>query len=120
MTMIVERPYRKNLTSIGLIYMSGSEYEITIKNLSIAGVLAEFNSNDFHADIKLLFNTLLISTKHDIYLPELRLAGEAEIVRVDHDNEQILLALEFKQVTYDVDPLMHKRQESIADIKQTY
>ncbi len=43
-------------------------------------------------------------------MPELRLAGEAEIVRVNLQEERILVALEFKNVTFEVDNLLYKRK----------
>ncbi len=46
----------------------------------------------------------------DLYLPEMRLAGEAEVVRVDMHEDHILLALEFRNVAYDVDNQLYKRK----------
>jgi hypothetical protein len=123
MSLVVERPYRKNLDTKGLIYMGGCEYEITIKNLSITGALAEFHSSNYNSDIKELFNLLMVSTKHDLYLPDLHLAGEVEVVRVDSEGDFILLALEFKHVTYDIDSLLYKRKayrKSVVDIGQMF
>lgn len=102
------RSYRKNLMSRGLIYMGGEEQEITIKDLSLTGVLAELNC-DQNRDGKEIFNLLSASTTIDLYLPEIRLAGEAEVVRVDMHEGQILLALEFRNVAYDVDNQLYKR-----------
>jgi hypothetical protein len=106
----LDRPYRKTLTSHGLIYMGGEELGITIKNLSITGVLAELNNKAEGTDVKDIFNNLLASTTVDFYLPEMRLAGEVEVSRVDMLNNQIFLALEFKTVAYDVDNLLYKRK----------
>jgi hypothetical protein len=106
----LDRPYRKTLTTHGLIYMGGEELGITIKNLSITGVLAELNNKGQDTDVKDIFNTLLASTIIDFYLPEMRLAGEAEVSRVDMLNDHIFLALEFKTVAYDVDNLLYKRK----------
>jgi hypothetical protein len=105
-----DRPYRKNLTSHGIIYMGEEEHDITIKNLSINGALAELNSNSKDIDIKYIFNTLLVSTILDLYLPEMRLAGEVEVTRVDMEGDHILIALEFKNMTYDVDQELNKRK----------
>ena len=105
-----DRPYRKNITSQGIIYMGEEEHDITIKNLSINGALVELHSNSEDIDIKYIFNTLLVSTILDLYLPEMRLAGEAEVTRVDMDDDNILLALEFKNMTYDVDQDLNKRK----------
>jgi hypothetical protein len=110
MNSMLLRPYRKNLTTHGLIYLAGEEQPITIKNISITGVLAQLNSKVGKNDIKAIFNTLLGSTVIDLYLPEMRLAGEVEVIRVDMEEDHITLALEFKNVTYDVNDLLYKRK----------
>jgi len=106
----LDRPCRKNLPSHGLIYMGEEEQEITIINISITGVLAELNSNKNDIDVKDIFNLLLTSTLIDLYLPEMRLAGEAEVVWVDVNNDHILLALEFKNIAFDIDKNLNKRK----------
>ena len=110
MNSMLLRPYRKNLTTHGLIYLAGEEQPITIKNISITGVLAQLDSKVGKNDIKTIFNTLLGSTVIDLYLPEMRLAGEVEVIRVDMEDDHIMLALEFKNVTYDVNDLLYKRK----------
>jgi hypothetical protein len=110
MNLDLNRPYRKNLMSHGLIYMGGEEGEITIKDLSLTGVLAELKCDQASTEAKDIFNMLSASTTIDLYLPEMRLAGEAEVVRVDMQNDSILLALEFRNVSHDVDNLLYKRK----------
>jgi hypothetical protein len=106
----LDRPCRKNLMSHGLIYMGEEEHGITIKNLSINGVLAELNSDREDIDIKYIFNSLLDSTIIDLYLPEMRLAGEAEVVRAEIEDDHILIALEFKNIAFDIDKDLNKRK----------
>jgi hypothetical protein len=106
----LDRPFRKNLMSHGLIYMGEEEHAITIKNLSVNGVLAKLDSKRKDIDIKYIFDSLLVSTKIDMYLPEMRLAGEAEVVRADIEEGHILLALEFKNIAYDIDSDLNKRK----------
>lgn len=96
--------------SHGLIYMGGEEREITIRDLSLSGVLAELKSDQGGESAKDIFNMLSASTTIDLYLPEIRLAGEAEVVRVDMHDDLILIALEFKNVAYDVDNQLYKRK----------
>ncbi len=110
MNLVVDRPYRKNLMSRGLIYMGGEEREITIKDLSLTGVLAELKADQVSADTKNIFDMLTASTTIDLYLPEIRLAGEAEVVRVDMFSDHMLLALEFRNISYDVDNQLYKRK----------
>jgi c-di-GMP-binding flagellar brake protein YcgR len=94
--------------SRGLIYMGGEEQEITVKNLSLTGVLAELKSQH-NRSIKEIYDAILASTIIDLYLPDARLSGESEVVRVDMEGDRILLTLEFKNVSYDVDNRRHKR-----------
>lgn len=110
MSLDLNRPYRKNLMSRGLIYMGGEEREITIKDLSLTGVLAELKSGQGGESAKDIFNMLSASATIDLYLPEIRLAGEAEVVRVDMHDDHILIALEFRSVAYDVDNQLYKRK----------
>lgn len=110
MSVVVERPYRKNLMSHGLIYMGGQEREIIIKDISLSGVLAELKADQISPDTKNIFNMLKASTTIDLYLPEIRLAGEAEVVRVDMFSDHMLLAVEFRNISYDVDNQLYKRK----------
>lgn len=105
-----KRPYRKNLTSYGLIYLGGEELEISVKNLSITGLLAELKGNNTSSDIKEMFYAIELSSTIDIYLPEMRLAGEAEITRADMNNDIVLLALEFRYLSYEVSDMLYQRK----------
>lgn len=96
--------------SQGLIYLGEEELEITIKDLSLTGILAELKADQVSSDIKEIFNALLASTVVDMYLPEMRLAGEADVVRIDIFDGHILIALNFKNVTYDVNNQLYKRK----------
>ena len=106
----LDRPRRTNLVSQGSIYMGGEEHKITIKNISINGVLAQLDSNREDIDIKYIFNQLRISTIVDLYLPEMRLAGEVEVVRADMDEGHILLAMAFKNIAYEMDKDFDRRK----------
>ena len=106
----LDRPLRTNLVSEGFIYMGEEEHKITVKNLSINGVLAELNTDREDIDIKYVFNQLLVSTVIDLYLPETRLVGDVEVVRGDMEEGHILLALEFKNIAFDIDKDLNKRK----------
>ena len=109
----VERPYRKNLTTHGFIYMWGEEQKIIVKNLSISGVLVELQCSECLSgviNVKEIYSAVSESTTFDLYLPEMRLAGEVEVARVDLQGDRIFMALEFKEIAYDVDNLLYKRK----------
>ena len=105
-----KRSYRKKLASYGLIYLGGEELEISVKNLSITGLLAELKCNDAIKSIKDVFQSIEVSRTVDIYLPEMRLAGEAELTRADLKSELIFLALEFRNLSYEISDMLYKRK----------
>jgi hypothetical protein len=106
----VKRPYRKNLTSNGSIYMGGEKKTVTIKNMSITGALAELDSKQDYENTRDIYKTLSASTIIDVYLPELRLVGNAEVVRVDMDDERTLIAMEFKCISHNEGNRPYKRK----------
>lgn len=107
----LERPYRKNLTLNGSIYMGGEKRTVSIKNMSITGALAELNVKDENAgDIYKLLST---STMIDICLPELHLVGDAEVVRVDMDSGRTFIAMEFKRIGHKP---MYERKSRRANL----
>lgn len=104
-----KRHYRKKLTSRGLIYLDGEEFPITLSNISITGLLAELEDRERINNLEDVFNRVRSSPIVDIYLEEMRLAGEAEIVRADMIDGRIYLALDFKNVEHDVENLFYVR-----------
>lgn len=108
----VERSYRKNLKLNGLIYFGGEEQNIVVKNLSITGLLAELHSKPgSQQSIEDIFDALKLSTRLDLFLPEMNLTGEAEVIRVDMVNDSLLLALEFKNLSFESDNFLYSRKE---------
>ena len=105
-----KRSYRKRLTSRGLIYLAGQELDIVLSNISITGLLAELEPNEKLYDIESLFKTIKQSPTVDVYLEEMRMGGEAEIVRADQIEDRIYLALDLKSITHDIDNLLYHRQ----------
>ncbi len=105
-----KRFYRKSLSSHGLIYIADEELEITVKNLSITGLLAELDANKIITEVDELFHALEPSATIDLYLPEMRVAGEADVVRAEKVDGLIYFALEFRNLSYDVSNLLYKRK----------
>jgi len=104
------RYYRKKLASHGLIYLGGDELKITVRNLSITGLLAELDEMDTIRTIDELFKLIQVTPVVDIYLLEMRLAGEAAVVRADIIDQHIAIALEFVSISHDVDNVLYKRK----------
>ncbi len=107
---LLDRPRRNNLPSRAIIYMGEEEHNVSVKNISINGLLVQLNSIRDDVDIKYIFNHLRVSTMIDIYLPEMRLAGEVQIVRADMEGDHILLALEFRNMAFEIDERLNRRK----------
>jgi hypothetical protein len=105
-----KRFYRKKLTSHGFIYLGGEEYEITLSNISITGMLAELTTQEPENKVVELFDTIKTKPLADVYLHEMRLAGEVEIVRSDIIDGHLYLAMEFRTIEHDIDNLFYERQ----------
>jgi hypothetical protein len=106
-----QRHFRKKLVTHGLIFFGGEEQEIMLKNISVTGALAQLEKTDSNPEsLRSLFATLQMSMKCDWYVPKLHIAGEADIVRIDMDESHILLALEFTNVSYNIDNRYYKRR----------
>ncbi|PPD18773.1 MAG: pilus assembly protein PilZ [Methylomonas sp.] len=113
MNSMIDRAYRKNLSTQGVVFLAGQERPVTVRNLSITGVLIELNNitrAGEHDSSQDLYELALDALKVDIFLPDMRIAGEADVVRVDMENDKVLLALEFNNISHDVDNLLYKRK----------
>ncbi|WP_019866932.1 PilZ domain-containing protein [Methylovulum miyakonense] len=105
------RAYRKNINSKGWLYLGGEVQEMATKNISITGVLVKIENKNINFDKKRTLQKLLASKSIDFYFPKLRLSGEAKVVRVESEQDgQIMLAMEFSNVAYEVDhPLFNRK-----------
>ncbi|MCQ8104414.1 PilZ domain-containing protein [Methylomonas sp. SURF-2] len=104
------RAYRKNVSCQGLIYLGFEELPIKVINLSLSGFLAELSDKQPGHRVKDIFNSLQVSPRVDIYLPDMRIAGEAEVVRVETVDAGLLIGIEFRDLSYDIDSLLYNRR----------
>jgi len=112
------RAYRKNLSTDALIYLGFEEHPIRVINLSLTGLLAEFS--DQRSDqltIRDIFQRTQISPIVDIYLPDMQVAGEAKIARVELVDARLQLGIEFHNLSYDIDNLLYKRRAYRKNMK---
>ncbi|MDO9214543.1 MAG: PilZ domain-containing protein [Methylococcales bacterium] len=102
-----QRAYRKSLITNGLVYINDEEQEVSVINISLTGALVQLNSPE---NPESLIDDASASKIIDFYLPKLRLAGTAEVVRVSGSRRDDSLALKFKEISYNVDNLYYKRK----------
>jgi hypothetical protein len=104
------RPLRKNLKMKGLIYLAGEELVITIENISMTGVFVKLHQKEINSDSKQIVAILLETSNIDLHLPDIQMSGEARVIRVAMQSDQVLFALEFRNVTFDVNNGLYKRK----------
>lgn len=102
-----QRAYRKSLITNGLVYINDEEQEVSVINISLTGALVQLNSPE---NPESLIDDASASKIIDFYLPKLRLAGTAEVVRVSGSRRDDSLALKFKEISYNVDNVYYKRK----------
>ncbi|MSP27960.1 MAG: PilZ domain-containing protein [Methylococcales bacterium] len=106
-----KRSYRKKLIAPALIYINGEERKVLVVNMSITGILVQLKYKDMYSEHSNdMSSDTLVSTVIDFYLPTLRLAGTAEIIRVEKEEIQVFLALKFKDIAYDADGVLYQRK----------
>jgi hypothetical protein len=104
------RYYRKNLASDGLVYIGGIEVGMSIKNISVTGLLAELDDTSAISSIEDVFHAIEESPRVDFYLPKMRIMGEAEVARAELVEGHIQIAMEFCHIDHDVDNNLYKRK----------
>lgn len=102
-----QRAYRKSLITNGLVYINDEEQEVSVINISLTGALVQLTRPE---NPESLIDDASASKIIDFYLPKLRLAGTAEVVRVNGSGRYDSLALKFKEISYNVDNLYYKRK----------
>lgn len=102
--------YQKKLSMTGLLFMGGIEHKIQVQSVSISGLSASIEPSAEIKDEKDIFLIMQQSTLVDFYVKKLNLAGEAEIIKVDMEDNKILISLEFKQVSYNAESFLYKRK----------
>jgi PilZ domain-containing protein len=107
--MTEQRSYRKSLSSKVLLYLGEQEIEMTIKNLSLTGLLAMIPKTSAVPSVEELMADINNSSVVDLYISELRVGGEAKIVRAESTEEYIEIGLQFRQLNYEVDNLIYAR-----------
>ncbi|WP_347987877.1 PilZ domain-containing protein [Methylomonas sp. AM2-LC] len=104
------RMARETLHGLGWVCIGSVEHKISLLNVSLTGILAELQYNDQVPDYYELFKSLQAAPLIDFYLPEMRLAGEAVVVRVESIKCGFHLGIEFRNLTSNIDELLYKRR----------
>jgi len=104
------KEYRTNFSSSGQLYVAGELLDLISYDVSTNGMMVEVIPGSLLTDIN-DFEALLKETHvSEIYVKDLMLTGDVEIVWVKLDNERILLGLKFRNVMSNAVKLWRKRR----------
>ncbi|BCG62847.1 MAG: hypothetical protein methR_P0510 [Methyloprofundus sp.] len=102
--------FHKKTSFSGFIFISGTEYKIQVRDLSISGMLAAIDLPATVVGQHDLAALLKHSEVIDFYIEKLNLEGDARVTRVDKDDDHVLIGLEFKHISYDTEKFLNKRE----------
>lgn len=101
--------FHKKTSFSGFIFISGTEYKMQVRDLSISGMQAAIDIPTNLVEQHDLAALVKHADSIDFYIEKMNLAGDAKVVRVDKDDTHILIGLEFKHVSYDTEKFLNKR-----------
>ena len=110
--------YRKKLNSSGQIYLGGVDLEFTGSDISVKGMRIELEPGGLIADINDVNALIKEITVAEIYVSELMLTGEVEIVWVNSEKNKIIMGLEFRDVIYNAKKMWRKRKYYRKQVKE--
>ncbi len=109
--MVQERKeYRKSYNSSGQIFIAGELLDFISYDVSVAGICIEVVPGLLLSEISDFEALLKENDLVELYVKDLMLTGEANIVWVKQDKGKILLGLEFRDVMYNAEKLWRTRR----------
>jgi hypothetical protein len=101
---------RKIFTSSGQLYIAGELLNFIGYDVSVKGLHVEILPGVFLSDAEDFEKLLEENATAEVFVKDLMLTGEVDIVWVNKNDDSIMLGLEFRDVIYNVEKLWHKRR----------
>jgi len=104
------KDYRKNFNAVGQLFIGGEVLQLNCYDVSVKGAMIEVMPGELLATIA-DFEALLAQDRHaEMFVEELMLSGEVNVVWVKQDRQRIMMGLEFESVTHNAEKLWIKRR----------
>lgn len=104
------KEYRKSFNSPGQIYVGGELLDFISYDVSVKGILIEIVPSAFLSEVSDFEALIKQNNVAEIYIKDLQMSGETEIVWAKLDVGKIMLGLEFKDVQHNAEKLWIKRK----------
>jgi c-di-GMP-binding flagellar brake protein YcgR len=104
------KEYRKKFSSSGRIYLAGEELDFTSYDVSVKGMRIELIPEGLISNAEDIENLMKEISVAEIYVEELMMTGEVDLVWVNTEDDKITMGLEFRDVIYNAYKLWRKRR----------
>ncbi|GAB4278104.1 MAG: hypothetical protein Kow0065_24470 [Methylomicrobium sp.] len=104
------KEYRKNFTSSGKLHFAGETLDFIGHDVSVNGILVEVKPGKLLTTFKDFESCVNENSSAEIFVQDLMLTGEVEIIWVRQKEGKILMGMAFRHVIYNADRLWLKRQ----------
>lgn len=101
---------RKTFNSSGQLYIAGELLNFIGYDISVKGIQVEILPGLFLSEAEDFEKLMQENTRAEIFVKDLMLTGEADIVWVQKNATSIMLGLAFREVIYNAEKLWHKRR----------
>ncbi len=109
--MIQDRKeYRKSFTSNGSIYLGGEKLSFRGFDISVRGMQIELSPGTLVQNVSDVAQIIESNSSAEIYVDELRLTGEVELIWVREEKGKTLIGLEFRDVMHNAEKMWRKRR----------
>lgn len=103
------KEYRKNFNAAGLLNWGGETLRFNCYDVSVKGVMVEIVPGNFLTQIEDFEALQTEAPRAEVFVEELNLAGEADVVWVKQERGRIMMGLEFQEVVHHASKLWLKR-----------
>ncbi|MDT4291759.1 PilZ domain-containing protein [Methylomonas sp. MO1] len=104
------KEYRKNFNAEGQLFVGGETLQLNCYDVSLKGAMVEVSPGDLLTTIQDFEALLNEDRRAEIFVAELMLAGEVDIVWVKRERNRIMMGMEFRDVVHNAHKLWRKRR----------
>ncbi|MDD1621745.1 MAG: PilZ domain-containing protein [Methylococcaceae bacterium] len=104
------KEYRKKFNATGQLYVGGETLSLSCYDVSVKGAMLEIIPGELLATIEDFEALIGENRRAEIYVEDLMMSGEVDIVWVKQEHNHILMGVEFLNVVHNANKLWRKRR----------
>jgi hypothetical protein len=104
------KEYRKKLNATGQLHVGGETLPLSCYDVSVKGAMVEIIPGELLATIEDFEALIGENRRAEIYVEDLMMSGEVDIIWVKQEHKHILMGVEFLNVVHNANKLWRKRR----------